>query len=242
MLYGADPQIYTDHKNLIFANFTTQRVLRWRCFIEEFHPRLFYIEGKNNMNNILADAFSRLPRHANPNRVVHDGGPELKANSQTYVTNEYQVKTVQTTAHTLHASLCDLRAHASHHPTIDQHYCDLNRPWTREDARAIVDRALSYASHARVFCANLADPVSTGFLRLSASTSMVMQRFAFRHQSLSVLISDASSLIGSHDFYPEELHGGGECSRHVVGTQYIASYLPQRIPYILSLTLNGYRR
>ncbi|EJK68236.1 hypothetical protein THAOC_10605, partial [Thalassiosira oceanica] len=39
MLYGADPQIYTDHKNLIFANFTTQRVLRWRCFIEEFHPQ-----------------------------------------------------------------------------------------------------------------------------------------------------------------------------------------------------------
>ena len=64
MLYGAELQMYTDHKNLTFDNFSTQRVLRWRCYIEEFHPRLFYIEGKSN---ILADAFSRLPREDNPN-------------------------------------------------------------------------------------------------------------------------------------------------------------------------------
>ncbi|EJK55944.1 hypothetical protein THAOC_24256 [Thalassiosira oceanica] len=61
MLYGVDLQIYIDHKTLIFKNFNTQQVLLWRCLIEGFHPRLFYIEKKHN---ISADAFSRLPRQA----------------------------------------------------------------------------------------------------------------------------------------------------------------------------------
>ena len=55
MLYGAELHIYTEHKNLTFDNFNTQRVLHWRCYIKEYHPWLFYIKGKSN---ILADAFS----------------------------------------------------------------------------------------------------------------------------------------------------------------------------------------
>ena len=58
MLLGAELEVYTDHRNLTFANFNTQRVMRWRMCVEEYAPKLFYLEGKLN---VLADAFSRLP-------------------------------------------------------------------------------------------------------------------------------------------------------------------------------------
>jgi hypothetical protein len=58
MLYGTDLTIHMDHKNLTHSTLNTQRVLRWRLFVEEYGPRFEYVKGSNNN---LADFVSRLP-------------------------------------------------------------------------------------------------------------------------------------------------------------------------------------
>ena len=58
ILQGGVVRVYIDHKNLTFNTLSIQQVLRWRIFMNEFDLSLGYIEVKNN---VLADAFLRLP-------------------------------------------------------------------------------------------------------------------------------------------------------------------------------------
>ena len=59
MLLGGKLVIYIDHKNLTFRTLSSQRVLRWRFYMDDFDYELKYLEGEKN---VLADCFSGLPR------------------------------------------------------------------------------------------------------------------------------------------------------------------------------------
>ena len=57
ILLGHEIEVFTDHKNLTFKQFNTERVMRWRLLVEEFGPKLTYIKGERN---IVADFLSRM--------------------------------------------------------------------------------------------------------------------------------------------------------------------------------------
>ena len=44
ILLGHKITVYTDHKNLTYKCFNTERVMRWRLILEEFGPELKYIK------------------------------------------------------------------------------------------------------------------------------------------------------------------------------------------------------
>ena len=45
ILLGHQITVYTDHKNLTYNFFNTERVMRWRLILEEFGPESKYIKG-----------------------------------------------------------------------------------------------------------------------------------------------------------------------------------------------------
>ena len=62
ILLGHQITVYTDHKNVTYNFFNTERVMRWRLILEEFGPELKYIKGEDN---VVADALSRLGKSPN---------------------------------------------------------------------------------------------------------------------------------------------------------------------------------
>ena len=57
ILLGQQICVHTDHENLTYKTFNSDRVMRWRLYIKEYSPDLKYIKGEHN---VVADALSRL--------------------------------------------------------------------------------------------------------------------------------------------------------------------------------------
>ena len=59
IVFGYEINVFSDNKNLVYAATLSesQRVMRWRLFIEEFGTNIQNISG---FDNIVADMLSRL--------------------------------------------------------------------------------------------------------------------------------------------------------------------------------------
>jgi hypothetical protein len=55
VIRGQDLTIHTDHMNLLYQKLPSQRMMRWRLLLEEFHPKVVHIKG---IDNDAADALS----------------------------------------------------------------------------------------------------------------------------------------------------------------------------------------
>jgi hypothetical protein len=69
ILLGQKIKVHTDHENLTYKNFNSDRVMRWRLYIEEYSPDLQYIKGTHN---VVADALSCLEIKETPFEDTQD--------------------------------------------------------------------------------------------------------------------------------------------------------------------------
>ncbi len=68
ILLGQRLILHTDHQNLTYSKFNTDRVMRWRLILEEFGPKLTWLAG---VKNVAADALSRLPMLSKDDKHGH---------------------------------------------------------------------------------------------------------------------------------------------------------------------------
>jgi hypothetical protein len=68
ILLGQQLIVHTNHENLTYKHFNSDRVMQWRLYIEEYSPNLPYIKGTGN---VAADALSCLGILNNPMNEAH---------------------------------------------------------------------------------------------------------------------------------------------------------------------------
>src|SRR5687768_15749206 len=85
ILLGQQIRVYTDHENLTQKEFNSNRVMRWRLYIEEYSPDLQYIKRENN---VVTDALSRLEMEQNPVPTKAFITEEMRSNWYCYAKEE----------------------------------------------------------------------------------------------------------------------------------------------------------
>ena len=91
MLLGAEIHVYTYHKNLTYNTLSTQQVLRWHLFIEDFHPSFYYIKG---VDNVIADALSHLPKIDDSITILGLTPPKVLCNTTEDFSKEFENDTL----------------------------------------------------------------------------------------------------------------------------------------------------
>ena len=69
ILFGQRLIVYTDHENLTYNKFTSDRVMRWRLYLEKYRTEIHWIKGAKNG---AADAMSRLELTTVPNSIAEN--------------------------------------------------------------------------------------------------------------------------------------------------------------------------
>ena len=75
--------VHTDHMNLLYKSLPSQRMVRWRLLLQEFHPQFKHVAG---VDNDAADALSRLDMVYKASDTVNWGHPNRR---MTYIKRDY---------------------------------------------------------------------------------------------------------------------------------------------------------
>ena len=113
ILLGQQLVIHTDHQNLIHNSFTSDRVMRWRLYLEEYSPDIEYIKGPENE---AADALSRLPKILN-NLEQEEGTNQVELFSLEEMAEFFHVS--ETENRTMPITYKEIRFHQKRDKTLE---------------------------------------------------------------------------------------------------------------------------
>jgi hypothetical protein len=85
MLLGAELHVHTDHKIILGIGDTSQRRLCWISHVDEYRPKIHYMEGPRN---VIVDTFSRLLRSKVSSPLVGKKATNVVGNSESDNRNE----------------------------------------------------------------------------------------------------------------------------------------------------------